>query len=942
MSSVDSITNLNDCECCEGVAKETPAALLNRPGLSAIAYRVGTQAQFKETMLARLSGISAPALSGLTTRDDTDFSIALLDAWATVSDVLAFYQERIANEAYLRSATERLSVLELARLIDYQLRPGVAASTYLAFTVEDAQGTLGQAFSIGTTAQTSTEPPPPIAINAGVKVQSVPGPGELPQTFETVEDIQARPEWNAARPRLTQKQNIPTNLTFAILAGTATNLKPGDRLLIVEGGSKKVAMIVRLTIDDKANTTRVDFALPPANLPAYIRPTGLAEGQITDFAPNTPLNEATVNQIIQRKWSEENLSALAEVQGWPVGELITNINKQTARREYPAGSGVFAFRQRAALFGHNAPDWKSLPIALRIGEVDPTPITKLEALESNSVKFAMNIVEASPDEFQLSPSLNEASRFKPGIYANRENSWADHHFPANTTTLFLDAVYSQIVPGSWIVLSSVTDTEIFKVKSVAEESHSDFNLTLKVTRLEIEGGHIEKFSPRNATVYAQSELLALADLPIEDLIQGNTLTLDGAYLGLKTGRTVILTGERSDLKGVISSEVATLKNVIVEKGFTVITLDQSLSYSYIRGTVTINANVALATHGETVQEILGGGDARTAFQRFILKQPPLTYVSASTPSGAQSTLEVRVNDVLWHEVRSFFDHGAEERIYVTRLDDNGNTTVIFGDGKTGARLPTGQDNVRAKYRKGIGLGGIIKKDQLTQLATRPFGVKGATNPTPATGAADRERLDDARRNAPLTVLTLDRIVSLKDYEDFARAFSGIDKALATWTWFGEKRGVFVTVAGSNGAEVEEDTQLYRNLVDAMRKAGDPNALLQLKSYQPRLFRFAASLTIDPELVADKVVAAVEQKLRTSFSFAARDFGQPVHLSQLVGLVQNVHGVISVNTTEFHRADQPMDVLPRIPAAVPRTGGDEVFPAELLTLDPRPLALEVVK
>ena len=44
--------------------------------------------------------------------------------------MLTFYQERIANEAYLRTATERVSLLELARLIDYELRPGVAASTY--------------------------------------------------------------------------------------------------------------------------------------------------------------------------------------------------------------------------------------------------------------------------------------------------------------------------------------------------------------------------------------------------------------------------------------------------------------------------------------------------------------------------------------------------------------------------------------------------------------------------------------------------------------------------------------------------------------------------------------------------------------------------------------------------------------------------------------------
>ena len=47
---------VNDCGCCEGISKETPAVIANRPGLSAIGYRVATHAQFKATMLARLSG----------------------------------------------------------------------------------------------------------------------------------------------------------------------------------------------------------------------------------------------------------------------------------------------------------------------------------------------------------------------------------------------------------------------------------------------------------------------------------------------------------------------------------------------------------------------------------------------------------------------------------------------------------------------------------------------------------------------------------------------------------------------------------------------------------------------------------------------------------------------------------------------------------------------
>src|SRR4051794_37085458 len=93
-----------DCGCCEGTEPITPATIANRPGLDAIAYRIGTHSTFLETMKARLSSQDFPALAGLTTREGSDPAIALLDAWAMVADVLTFYQERIANEGYLRTA----------------------------------------------------------------------------------------------------------------------------------------------------------------------------------------------------------------------------------------------------------------------------------------------------------------------------------------------------------------------------------------------------------------------------------------------------------------------------------------------------------------------------------------------------------------------------------------------------------------------------------------------------------------------------------------------------------------------------------------------------------------------------------------------------------------------------------------------------------------------
>lgn len=899
---------------------ETPEIVANRPGLSAISYRVGTQSQFQQTLLARLSTAHDAALQGLTTRDEDDFSIALLDAWSTMADVLTFYQERIANEAFLRTATERFSVLELARLIDYQLRPGVAASTYLAFTLEDAPGALGQTLTTGTSAQAAPSTLPPVIIDVGTKVQSVPGPGEKAQTFETVEKIEGRPEWNAIRLRMTQPQDISTDAQTYILRGTTTNLKLGDRLLVVDGThDPAIKTIMKVTLDEVAKTTRVDLVTVPQSLPPFRRPL-LLDGIFEEFFSKVELRNNQAQQIIARRWTAADLSALAGIQRWDVGSLEQNIGTQTAAPSLLSNTGVFAFREKAGVFGHNAPNYAGL-------------------LKANGAPLYANAWD--PNGFQI-----WKDQVTNGYYT-------DAH-------LYLERSFSELTKDTWVVLELSTATGPadvpFMIAEVSEASLAGFGISGKSTGLKLAkpNGSLlannttdknPSFLVRKTTAFIHSEQLPLGELPISDLVEPTSvavdgITLDGPYLDLKVGQRVILTGERDDLQGVFAAEMLTLKDVILEGGFTVITFDQSLTFTYRRQTVSINANVALATQGETVQETLGGGDATQKFQRFILRQPPLTYISSADPSGAQSTLEVRVNDLLWHEVRDLFGHGSDERVYVTRLDDDARTTVIFGDGRTGARLPTGQENVKAKYRKGIGLGGLTKADQLTQLMTRPLGVKGVTNPIAPAGAADPEKLADARRNAPLTVRTLDRIVSLQDYEDFARAFSGIDKALATWTWFGEKRGVFVTIAGSEGAEIGDDSELHDHLVAAMFDAGEALVPVLVKSYQARLFRVAAALKIGPDFLPANVFADVESRLRGYFSFDARSFGQPVHLSEVISAIQSMPGVVAVNVTELYRSDQIVNRQEHIAAAFPRPNDNQVLPAELLTLDPRPLALGI--
>ena len=62
-----------------------------------------------------------------------------------------------------------------------------------------------------------------VTVEIGTKVQSVPGADEKPQTFETIEEIEAR-AWNGTRSsrQLTAPPLIAAGLTSLYLKGTAT------------------------------------------------------------------------------------------------------------------------------------------------------------------------------------------------------------------------------------------------------------------------------------------------------------------------------------------------------------------------------------------------------------------------------------------------------------------------------------------------------------------------------------------------------------------------------------------------------------------------------------------------------------------------------------------------------------------------------------------------
>jgi hypothetical protein len=863
---------------------------MNAAGQSAISYRTGTWATFRESMLARLSSSDYPALAGLKTRDDDDYSIALLDASSVMLDILTFYQERLANESYLRTATKLYSLTQLSRLIGYEPSPGVSASTYLAFTLSSAPG-----LPVDPTTKAITIP-------SGITVQSVPAQGQTAQYFETSAAILAKADWNALPVQTGVPFETKVGQTHIYLQGTSTQLQPGDAFLIV--GDERIGH--------------------PENTQWDLRIVGTVQ---VDNA----------NQRTLITWSEPLGSGYAPAQRNPK---------------------FFAMRQKAALFGYNAvnpmmlsadalsalnaahlltttstPDWIFGLDDVNGGRLGNEGLVDLDAVYSKLTPGGwLALINPTKDNARTPAgyvtlhainSITTTTRSNYGLSAKITRAQVDNEWLLDTY-YHLTRVTSVLAQSEELAIAeepldhplygTFVDLEVVRQDLVGVTSVAIIGKSQKLT---LNTGVTLWFTPDDGTAKVklnQGDTVTILQPPARVLNQDGTIP-DWKMSDLELTITIADSSGRSGTISATLSQftlaaaskddpvvqefglVASVEVVPSPFARTRIVLQNALINCYDRSVTAVNANVAPANGGSSVTELLGNGSATTTNQTFKLKQSPLTYTQAATPTGAASSLQMTANMAAWKEVPSLYAQSPRAQVYETMNLPGGSALVRFGDGMEGATLPTGQNNIIANYRVGIGAAGNVAAGAITTLVDRPVGVNGVTNPMPATGGQDAQSVDDIRANAPQSVLTLGRAVSITDYQNFAATFAGISKAYALWIPNGLNRGVFLTVAGANGASLT-GSQTLANLVNALRTYGNPQVAVYAQSFYETLFWLKAAIAYDPAYDRKVVDAAVMATLTNTYSFAARGFGEGVSSDEVAALIQGVTGVVAVNVSRL--------------------------------------------
>ena len=824
-----------------------------------------------------------------------DYVWEIMRSLARSAHVLTEHIDANSNETFLGTAAEWENLRKLVALLNYRPAPQASASTALALlVVENVSGTIEKGF--------------------GFKTK--PNNGSSPVIFETLEDVEVHAALNTLRPanwdRSTASLVQSGDLVSFPLETPLTGISVGDLGVLACGNDFVAVTLAAITGDAlqlKIHNPAPGWPLHPPLadtilwLAARSRRTPKISGEnVISLPPGTiPVTDGSV-----LLWRESGSWQAARVEKSESTRLLLD------RQGPTAGTEVFlaleAHRQRYVIDDE--------------GEEEQRIILPLEANRESGALFRESL--DSVDEAAVTPN----------------NDLYDYIAEPDDSLLYYTtaAQFLESVSHADQVLTELSGkAESLSTGDLLVVEHQSGGLSAARLQAIDSGANsvtIELAPSANDAILIHSHFRHQLrpggfDKNTDDLTDGDDkIAVENLPDVLKPGRAVIVSdGEKA------SESLVTL----VDRENHQIRL-QPPPRNYAAGNTIIYGNAVAVGHGETGKDkVLGSGDASLSNQTFELKVDDLSYLpDPAFISGVRADIEVRVDDRRWQQVDSLDDSRPEDHHYTVVQLASGNVTLQFGDGRHGRRLPTGNNNVRALYRRGAGIEGNIPSGALAKTVNTHPWIDGFLQPIPASGGNDREETASLRENAPASTLALGRAVSLPDFQHLATAQSSVWQATAFQARpiGGAGEIVRVVVVPAGGGELGT---LQGDLQTFLQSRALPQVQVNIVPWQPLVFSVHVNIAVDSATFEpDMVIDAVRVYLLEVFSVNLRKLGAPLFRSQILAAVESVAGVsncsVAIDSLLLDRNGAPASAARIVRAADDSVRRISASPEQLLYLD----------
>ncbi len=306
--------------------------------------------------------------------------------------------------------------------------------------------------------------------------------------------------------------------------------------------------------------------------------------------------------------------------------------------------------------------------------------------------------------------------------------------------------------------------------------------------------------------------------------------------------------------------------------------------------------------GQTVKDEAVAASDGSPNQMYPLQQKPVIANSITV-----TVVESGGNTTYWKEVSTLANSTPADRHFVVQRDAVGSATLLFGDGINGlipppSNMPGKPVNITASYRVGGGpQGNVSPNTRFTpslpvKSGTTSIAINEAINIQAAAGGASGEDSNRARAFAPHLFRSQERAVTLQDYIDLALQVPGVGKALAVAVNWNQ----VVLYIAPTGQVAEPSEVLKRDLLAFFESCRMATTILKIVGPQPADIYLGATIQAQPYYLRSDVQAAVEQAIAQYLDFEAVDFGQPIYLSKIYDVIQDLPQVASLNVYKFSR------------------------------------------